>query len=203
MSGCWTDGELRAYVDRELPEGDRVAAHLDQCAACSARHTAIAERAIRVSALMGGLSGEGNVVRLKSGQVRNEVRRKAPVWVGVAVSLAAALAAGFVIMPRSRPAAHLRPAHVDQPVLRAQVGIGLPAPGAQTLGTRHVMPPRARPHTVANRPKTAENVKYFLALDDEPIDTGMMMRVALGDENVQADVIVGSDGRARAVRLVN
>src|SRR5204862_5346173 len=36
MKECWTDGDLRAYLDRELPgpERDRVAEHLAQCAAC-------------------------------------------------------------------------------------------------------------------------------------------------------------------------
>jgi anti-sigma factor RsiW len=42
----------------------------------------------------------------------------------------------------------------------------------------------------------------FVALDDEPIDTGMVVRVAVGPDQVQADVIVGPDGRARAFRLV-
>src|SRR6185312_9974164 len=43
-------------------------------------------------------------------------------------------------------------------------------------------------------------VRYYLALDNEPIDTGVVMRVALGDTAVEADVIFDSDGRPRAIR---
>ena len=41
------------------------------------------------------------------------------------------------------------------------------------------------------------------ALDNEPIDAGLVVRVSLGPDNVQADVIITADGRARAYRLVN
>jgi anti-sigma factor RsiW len=44
--------------------------------------------------------------------------------------------------------------------------------------------------------------RQFVALDDEPIDTGVVVRVAVGPNQVQADVIIGPDGRARAFRLV-
>jgi hypothetical protein len=40
-----------------------------------------------------------------------------------------------------------------------------------------------------------------MALDEEPIDTGLVMRVAL-PSGMQADVIVDGDGRARAIRPV-
>jgi hypothetical protein len=42
---------------------------------------------------------------------------------------------------------------------------------------------------------------YYLALDDDPIETGVVMRVALGPAEVPADVIFDQDGRARAIRL--
>ena len=42
-----------------------------------------------------------------------------------------------------------------------------------------------------------------MALDDEPIDTGVVMRVALGPAEVPADVVFSPDGRPRAIRLVN
>jgi hypothetical protein len=52
---------------------------------------------------------------------------------------------------------------------------------------------------VTRRPKT----DFYLALDDDPIETGLVVRVALDSGAVQADVILGPDGRARAFRLVN
>ena len=51
-------------------------------------------------------------------------------------------------------------------------------------------------------PKTANLNRPFVALDNEPIDTGLVVRVALGPEQVQADVIIAPDGRPRAYRLV-
>ena len=45
-------------------------------------------------------------------------------------------------------------------------------------------------------------VQYYLALDDEPIDTGVVMRVALDGTGIQADVIFDAEGRPRAIRTV-
>jgi anti-sigma factor RsiW len=61
-----------------------------------------------------------------------------------------------------------------------------------------LMNPTARPVP----PGTAGVSRQFVALDDEPIETGMVVRVAVGPDQVQADVIIGPDGRARAFRLI-
>ena len=50
---------------------------------------------------------------------------------------------------------------------------------------------------------TAQAARPFIALDNEPIETGMVVRVAFGPNQVQADVIVAPDGRPRAYRLVD
>jgi len=42
----------------------------------------------------------------------------------------------------------------------------------------------------------------FIALDDEPIETEVIVRVTLDDGLAQADVMVGPDGRAHAIRMV-
>jgi hypothetical protein len=44
---------------------------------------------------------------------------------------------------------------------------------------------------------------YFLALDDEPIESGVVMRVGVDPGNLQADIVFGPDGRAHAIRLVS
>ena len=44
---------------------------------------------------------------------------------------------------------------------------------------------------------------YFVALDDEPFESGVIMRVDVKPGNVQADIVFGHDGRAHAFRLVN
>jgi hypothetical protein len=46
-------------------------------------------------------------------------------------------------------------------------------------------------------------VQYFLALDDEPFEVGVVRRVALGPEEIPADVVFSPDGHPRAIRLVN
>jgi hypothetical protein len=50
---------------------------------------------------------------------------------------------------------------------------------------------------------TAPQPAYFVALDDEPFDSGVIMRVDVKPGNLQADIVFGPDGRAHAFRLVN
>jgi hypothetical protein len=58
--------------------------------------------------------------------------------------------------------------------------------------------PRARSPKRVKPPQ----VEYYLALDDEPIDTGIVMRAALDGAGVQADVIFDAEGRPRAIRTI-
>ena len=78
MTSCWSEGALRAWLDRELPPGDMkaVAAHLGQCSACDAVCTELAGRAARVFSLVGALSEpEAAVARtLPPLPIRNRVR---------------------------------------------------------------------------------------------------------------------------------
>jgi hypothetical protein len=62
-----------------------------------------------------------------------------------------------------------------------------------------LMNPGAKPSMPQGRAAVS---RQFVALDNEPIDTGVVVRVAVGPNQVQADVIIGPDGRARAFRLV-
>ncbi len=45
-------------------------------------------------------------------------------------------------------------------------------------------------------------MQYYLALDDGPIDTGVVMRVAFDGTGMQADVIFDAEGRPRAIRPI-
>jgi anti-sigma factor RsiW len=152
MKACWTEGELRAYVDRELPAHDRdsVAAHLAECGECDLRYREIAARADRVRTALGALAE-----RIAPGGPKATPRRLG-VW----------------------------------PRWAAAVGI---AAGIALL----LLSPAVKPHAVAL------DKGDFKALDNEPIDAGLVVRVSLGPNNVQADVIISADGRARAYRLVN
>ena len=154
MKECWTEGDLRAYLDRELPAGDRerIAAHLAECSACGALYGEIAARAERVAAALGALAETVSPVAARP------AARPVRLWPRWAA--AAGIAAGLALLlltPRAQPPA--------------------PAPVALEKGD-------------------------FVALDNEPIDAGLVVRVAFGPDNLQADVIVSADGRARAYRLV-
>jgi anti-sigma factor RsiW len=154
MSGCQTDGDLRAYVDRELPGPDRerVASHLAACGECEARYRVIEARAARVAAALGALTGG-------------------------------------IVETRARPAAP-----------KARMWPRWAAAGAIAAGLAVVL---VSPQAKAPAPAVAERKGAFIALDNEPIDAGLVVRVSMGPGNVQADVIVSTDGRARAYRLVS
>jgi anti-sigma factor RsiW len=184
MKQCWSEGELRAYLDRELPPEDLqlVAAHLAECPACEALRVQLAGRAARVSALMGALAEPQPVVWTPP------MPRPARTWQRWAMA-ATALAAGLVV------AVVVLPTRTERPPEAVRTSAVQPLPVEQALTQpeppRQLAPGRRRP-----RPQV------FLALDDEPIETGVVMRVALGDGEVPADVIFGPEGRARAIRLV-
>jgi anti-sigma factor RsiW len=190
MNECSAEGGLRAYLDRELPpeEMTQIAVHLGGCAACHTRYNELAGRAARVAALM---------ETLQAGPIGQQFAPTGRRWrTGAAVlALAAAAALAFVLLakrteaPASTPmvAPHAAPARraVEQAI-------------APVVKPPELSPPRAKS---PKRAKPAE-VQYYLALDDEPIDTGVVMRVALDGTGVQADVIFDAEGRPRAIRTV-
>ena len=154
MNTCWNPGDLRAYVDRELPpdETARLAQHLEACGACAAQLEAISARAARVSTMLSALQTRERSESVSDGR-HGVVAR---LWPKAAALALAACLALLVWIPK-------------------------PAP-----------PPR-----------TAELARPFIALDNEPIETGVVVRVAFGPNQIQADVIVAPDGRPRAYRLVD
>jgi hypothetical protein len=85
------------------------------------------------------------------------------------------------------------------------------APRPQTAVPQTVTPPPAtvRPAIIRREtpravpPKPKPKIQYYVALDDEPIETGLVVRVGLSGGQIPADVIIGPDGRARAIRLVS
>lgn len=192
MSECWDEGGLRAYFDRELPPEDlsRVAVHIGACAECHARYNEVAARAVRVSAMM---------TALEAGP-RTPVAAPVPSrrWVlpvtAAALALAAAVALAFVLVPKRAMVAPPRPVAAPQ-VRRVERPIQAEAEAPPAVAPAKVV--RGKPVRHAKSPET----DYYLALDDEPIDTGVVMRVALDSAaSVQADVIFDAEGRPRAIR---
>jgi anti-sigma factor RsiW len=189
MTACWSEGELRAYLDRELaPETLRqVALHLAECPECAGISAELEARAVFVSRAMQGL---------EAAPVRRAVHTRR--WVA-ALALAAGLAIAALVIPKRAE----QPLPVPE-VARTAAAVEPPAP-AQSVAPVPVREPVRRPvrrAAPASRSARALN-DGFVRLDDEPFETGVVVRVALGPQQVPADVIFGSDGRARAIRLVN
>jgi hypothetical protein len=187
MKNCWRDGDLRAYVDGELaPESrERLAAHLQVCPACDGRYGELAQRAAWVSAVMAGA---------EDAPAMPVARPRPRRWTLATIALAATLAIAFVMLPKRVPV------HPAPPVAKVVVP---PAPVAQTapFGRGSLT---LRTHTEP-RPQGAvhrEPPEEFLRLDDEPLETATIVRVSAEDGALQADLIVGPDGRAHAIRLV-
>jgi len=199
MTKCWSVGELRAYLDRELSTGDmqQVAAHLGECTACDSLCTELAGRAEHVSALLELLpEWEGASVRRSTSPTVLAPPKPQHTWVGLAVALAAGLALAAYLMPKPAPQiAAMRPAPVTPAI----------APQAATADLALV--PEAvdapAPRRVRRARKAVPDREYFIALDNEPFESGVIMRVDVKPGNVQADVVFGPDGRAHAFRLVN
>ena len=193
MTECWSEGALRAYLDRELLTEDmqRVAAHLGECKVCDGLCTELAARAAHVSALL-ELLPEWSAPMPRPAIVA----KQRPHWIGIAAALAAALAVvAYLLADRTPREAIVLPAPVrvatPPPVATAAVE-AIPAPAE---------PPAPRRARRARRP--APEQAYFVALDDEPFESGVIMRVDVKPGNVQADIVFGPDGRAHAFRLVN
>jgi len=187
MRQCWGDGDLRAHVDGELVERAQVAAHLELCAECSARYDEIAARAARVSKLMTMLPAAAPAMTPHRLPARRDHRRQ---WTAAAIALAAALAIAFVLLPK-RGAVH------PAPLAKAPAPLAVAPVAAAPV---ELAPPPVVRHAAARRPAVREG---FLKLDDDPIETGVIVRVGAENGDVQADLIIGPDGRAHAIRVVS
>jgi len=187
MTQCWREGELRAYLDSELPPGDmqRVAAHLKECAVCGGACAELEARVARISMLLGALPEAEPLTQLPS-----LPRRSGASWRWAAGAVAAAVVVAFLWMPKRTE----------------NVVMATPAPPAPQARAAPVPPPATVKPAIIRRVvpvKPKAQVDYYVKLDDEPIETGIVVRVGLDGGQVPADVILGPDGRARAIRLVN
>ena len=203
MSECWREGQLRAFIDRELAAEEiaRVAAHLEECSQCGDLWAELAGRADRVSALMQELAGPEPAAESSPAPI---TRLRAWRWAAPA-AVAAAMVMGVVVFHRQPAELAVAPSPV--PVVHDVARIA--EPPAETA--HHVValaaarPSKARPPQRIGRSAAPglPSEGPFLALDDDPIESGVVWRVELGPRQVPADVIVDSEGRPRAIRLIN
>lgn len=202
MTNCWSEGALRAYLDRELPAADMkaVAAHLGECSACDALCAELAGRAARVFSLLEMLPEPKVAVPIRAVPARAVSRW---LWPGAAVALAAGLAIASIVMQKQdnpAPVANVVVPQESTPSEPVVPSVVRPVTTATTVSTA-ARPPVAR----VLRPKRAATpeMDYFVALDDQPIESGVIMRMAIQPGNAQADIVVDPAGRARAIRLVS
>jgi anti-sigma factor RsiW len=184
MRECWAEGDLRAYLDGELPveEGARLAAHLQVCAECRGRHAEIERTAAQAGEWMAVLADSDLVKAPLPG-------RSTLAYVGTSLALAAGLAIGFVMLPKRGK----EPARFVAPPMAALAPVRPP----DAVVERVPVPRPSRPRRPVVR------ADYYLPLDNEPIETGTVMRVGLADSDLQAELILGPDGRAHAIRMVS
>ena len=200
MTHCWSEGELRAYIDGELPprDIDRAAEHLKECAICSGLHAELAQRAGRVAIWMEMLPEPKPVTAMPVLVVRSPSRWR---WAAAAAALAASITIGLVMAPKRAP---------EKLVVAAPQNVVPKAVAPQLPPVSSPPPVQVKPAIIRRVPrkgaapiKPKPRIETYVALDDEPIETGIVVRVGLNGGQVPADVIVGPDGRARAIRLVD
>jgi len=209
MTQCWPEGALRAYVDGELgaQELQQVAAHLRECAECDGAYRALAARAERVSELVDLLPQlEVETLQVPVRMPQRASARPRVGWVGAAVAMAAGLGIAAYVIPQRQA----NPVVVA--VAPPQVRAAAPSPAAKAeaaIAAAIANPAPERAASVRPARSTARNARRpvadagdFVALDDEPFESGVIMRVAVTPGKTQADIVFGADGRARAFRLV-
>jgi anti-sigma factor RsiW len=204
---CLDEGTLQAYLDSELPEARmrRAAGHLEACAPCRDRRGRLEATAGRVNAWLEALAPE-DLPALDEAVPRTAAKTSGLRWRWAAVALAGALAASVALFfANSRP--HPEPARA------AKREAGMHKPQAPSVVYRagprgHPVRKRFPVHMQAPQPALDD----FVPFDDaDPMQMGMVVRVMLpvsdasltgGAQEVAADLLIGEDGRARAIRLV-
>lgn len=198
---CIAEGDLRAWLDRELEPAGMLAVetHLKDCADCLALSETLSARATMV---MSALIDLPVICRAPAPAARPwkiMAGWRWAFWLAPAAALAALLT--FVALPRPKPDAGPVAAVAHPPQVETPVAASHPPPVVDAVPhrvpRRAVVPPAVTPVNTASG-----RSNHFVALDDEPIETGVVVRVGTESGGFQADVIVGPDGRAHAIRVL-
>lgn len=208
---CMDVGTLQGYLDNELPEARTrcAAGHLELCAACRDRLERLAATAGRVDAWLGALAPE-DLPALDAVVPPIAPKAAGMPWRWAGMALAGALAASVVFFfANPRPIPKLA-AHALEPQ----------APAAKARNAASVTPRRAamvraaavRKRFPAGPPATHPALDDFVLFDDaDPLQIGMVVRVMVpvsgvslngGAQEIAADLMIGEDGRARAIRVL-
>ena len=207
---CLSPGTLQAYLDSELPEIEMrdISAHVEACVVCRGRLADLEATAQRVHAWLDALPSRDLVVPVET------VTRILPIagptrwrWIAVAAGLVLAVSAAFF------PANNHRKAAVPTKVALARTSV-------RSAAVRDPEPQPDAPHRVVRvRKRLPSPVRHaqpagndFIALGDpDPMQIGVVVRVKVPiadtwlpgqTQEVAADLVIGEDGRARAIRFV-
>lgn len=206
MTKCWKREQILAYLDNELREleAQRFAAHARECGACRGELDRVRAGASNVRSLMGALEADEVGVTIPAWAFE---RRTAPArrWLGWSVAAAtgalAALLLGIAGMGGLR---------ILQPSSAPPISSTTRAPGAVPNDISFSVRP-----SPGGRLQGQSDILHFVALDDtDPFQAAVVVRVALPasrlqspeaaptNKQVQADFVIGEDGRARAFRVL-
>jgi hypothetical protein len=183
---CIAEGDLRAWLDRELEpaELETVETHLNECAACRAHSEELSARATLVMSALGELP-------IAYRRLRPSIWRWPILAWGVPVAaMAVCLLLAIVMWPRK-----------DVVKVATVIDPHPPQVDSTPVAPQPPSAVRATLHRARRRPVVPQEAP-FVALDDEPIETGVVMRVGTESGGIQADVLVGPDGRAHAIRIL-
>jgi hypothetical protein len=203
------DAQLVAWFDNELPESERAAveAHVAECGECRKRADQIGEVSLAVAAW-----GE-EVYRAQAKLPARPRRfRHWPRYAGAVGALAASLAVVLLVPGRPElPGLPLPPAPAAQAIafakppavkVVARVRRAGQKPGGRAEALPHKMEFVALPYSDERLPiSEAAVVRVELPRAAMRL-VGIAVEPERRDDRVRADVIVGADGLARAIRFL-
>ncbi|MFN7996219.1 MAG: zf-HC2 domain-containing protein [Bryobacteraceae bacterium] len=211
MRKCLNDGLLRTWLDGELPENEMALAraHVEVCEQCAEKLARLEASAARVSSRLGCLGPEdlqiASLAQDSAGSIRTVVRRVWPA-VGVAAALAAVLFLGLALVRRPAPPV---PAPIARAMKREPPATVVRIPVTKSPKTAQKARPARR-----QRPRPPKPEPLWALDGSDPMQMGMVVRVMVpatelamsaqagGPREIAADVVIGEDGRARAIRFV-
>lgn len=200
-----------AYGEDERPE---ILAHVESCAACAG----VLEEQMALSASLEAIAGESLTempeleARVLAEFDRAAARRRAIGWLPV-MGLAAAALLGLVWVERRTPAVEPRESAVTEvthAILPASTPSGSTAAHLIRARHRRTQPQPAPksdgflpiPYTIPLGPEERATIVRMEIPVAALIAAGFAVPMLDPGEMVQADVLVGQDGRARAIRPV-
>ncbi len=210
MITCLSDGSMQAFLDGELTvrEANAASAHLAECDACALKMSAMKTRAHTVDMMLGVL-GEETVETAARIPMMYAVNRRR---YGFAASMTTVAALLLIVMLRmvNTPAPPPQQPSEKKQEVAGPVNADVQKPQAVPGQAASSIP---RPQVKKNPVPTDDG--GFIALNaDDPIQIGKIVKMSLpaslfspndsmpSNERVMAEVLVGEDGRARAIRLL-